>query len=110
MCIATFSQLAHDTVTGRIRDQNQWFALDQVAPTGWEGDKGGPMAKRFDAGMVTLLTWNAGKQLGGSPDKIVLSEHDKWFVWLDFLHKTRIDICTLQEVGTGGCTSDEQRI
>ena len=110
MCVASFSQLAHDTITGRVWDQNQWFALDQVAPTGWEGDKGGPLAKRFDHGVLSILTWNAAKQLGGFIDSFANSESDKWFVWLDFLHSMRIDICALQEVGTGGSPGDEKRL
>ena len=67
----TFLQLAHDTITGRLRDQNQWFELEQVLSKDWEGDRGGPLAKRFDSGMVTLLTWNAARQLGGPYDGVV---------------------------------------
>ena len=68
------------------------------------------MARRFDSGMLTLMTWNAAKQLGGHSDNLTSSERDKWFVFLDFLQQTKIDICTLQEVGTGGSKADETRI
>lgn len=106
----TFAEAA----MGRQEDRDYWRAMQKVQREGWEGEGERPSMATRRSQDTGLMTWNVGRQLTNpyNPHGAVAGEKERtsWFSLLQMAHQTGNSILGLQELGSGGSSTDETRV